>query len=120
MNRNIVAYQGGGLQMEGYKMVNLNKVEGTSHLHRVDKENRQKGTKKGEANRDRVEISAEGRALLRTQYAVDLVKARLKQLPDVRQERIQQVNERMREGHYNRDDVQKATVDRILETYGLR
>jgi len=100
-------------------MVNLNKVEGASHLHRVDKKSSQRGTKKGEATQDRVEISAEGRALLKTQYTVELVKARLRELPDVRQERIREVNERIREGYYSREDVRRATVDRILETYGL-
>ncbi len=101
-------------------MVNLNKVEGASHFHRVDKKSNQRGAKKGEVTQDRVEISAEGRALLRTQHTVELVKARLRELPDVRQERIKQVNERIREGYYNRDDVRKATVEGILETYGLR
>jgi len=37
----------------------------------------------------------------------------------VRQERIKEVNERIREGYYSREDVRRATVDRILETYGL-
>jgi anti-sigma28 factor (negative regulator of flagellin synthesis) len=120
MNRNIVAYQGGGPQTEVYKMVNLNKVEGASQFHRVDKKSSQRGAKKGEATHDRVEISAEGRALLRTQHTVDLVKARLRELPDVRQERIRQVNERIQEGYYNRDEVQKAAVEGILETCGLR
>lgn len=101
-------------------MVDLNKVGGASHFHRVEKKSSQRGAKKGEATHDRVEISAKGRTLLRTQYTIDLVKTRLKELPDVRQERIKQVNERIREGYYNRDDVQEATVDRILETYGLR
>jgi anti-sigma28 factor (negative regulator of flagellin synthesis) len=106
--------------MEVYRMMNLNKVEGASHLHRADKENRQKETEKREIDHDRVEISTEGKALLRTRYVVDLVKARFKELPDVREERIQQAKQRIRDGYYNRGDIQKATIDRFLETFGLR
>ena len=100
-------------------MVNLNKVEGTSHLHRLNKDNRNREAKGGKAAQDKVEISAEGRALLRKQYVIDLVKASLRDIPEVRQGKVQQVMKRIREGYYNNEDVQRATASRILESYGL-
>ncbi len=64
---------------------------------------------------DKVEISTEARELQKT---LSTLKAEIKKMPDVREEKIKDVNARIEAGFYDRDAVTKE-VARSIKNSGL-
>lgn len=64
---------------------------------------------------DKVEISAEARKL---QESLSFLKAEIKKMPDVREEKIKEVKARIEAGTYNRDAVTKE-IARSIKDSGL-
>ncbi len=64
---------------------------------------------------DKVEISAEARKL---QESLSFLKAEIKKIPDVREEKIKDVKARIEDGTYNPDAVTKE-IARSIKNSGL-
>lgn len=64
---------------------------------------------------DQVELSAQAKELYQKQSLLELAKARLKELPDVREEKVEMVQRRINEGFYADRQVYEQIAERLLE-----
>ncbi|MBI5837346.1 MAG: flagellar biosynthesis anti-sigma factor FlgM [Candidatus Eisenbacteria bacterium] len=66
---------------------------------------------------DEIDISEEGRDQLRVHEAVVAVKRAAADVPDVREERVQQARQRVQEGYYERPEVRGSIVEALLSAF---
>ena len=64
---------------------------------------------------DQVNISPDAKKLMMRDALVEQVKAALENVPDVRQERIQQTTQRLSYGYYADENVQKKVAGSLIE-----
>ncbi len=64
--------------------------------------------------KDSVSFSKEGKAAQSNQAEAKAIEARVQALPEVREERIQEVQSRIENGYYNTDEFKDALADRLM------
>ena len=64
------------------------------------------------SSKDTVEISTEAQELQR-------IKEVAARLPEIRDERVTQVRQRVESGYYDRDDVKSSVIDELIDHFGL-
>ncbi|MGL1935687.1 MAG: flagellar biosynthesis anti-sigma factor FlgM [Fibrobacterales bacterium] len=99
-----VAIQTGGVE-------SLKKVAGAKP---VDKPNQAK------AKSDSVTISDNAKKLSTEDSEVLNAKARVKATPEVRQDRIDAVKERIASGYYDSEEFQDKLADRLMNEFGIK
>jgi anti-sigma28 factor (negative regulator of flagellin synthesis) len=88
----------------------IHEIQGPkSSDRRIAEVRRRRGS---EGSGDRVEISSAARNL----GSAGVSKSALNSVADVRQERVQEVRERVASGFYDRPEVQRAIADAVLES----
>ena len=65
---------------------------------------------------DRLEISDDA---LRARDMQDRLRAEVRNTPEVREDRVAQVRERLASGEYDTDSTRRIIADRLLEQFGL-
>ena len=66
---------------------------------------------------DHIEISDEAHSQLQVHEMVATVRAAAAALPEVRQERVQQAQQRVQQGYYERPEVRGSVVDALLRAF---
>jgi len=68
---------------------------------------------------DKVEISVEARKLQDTQNATAAALNAVKNTPDVREDKIAEVRQKIVEGFYNQSNIATVLADKLLKEFGL-
>jgi len=70
-------------------------------------------------NGDKIEISSEARKLRDTQAIFKSAAAALKESPEVREDKVQEVREKMEQGYFQTAEVRREIAEKILQNFGL-
>ena len=70
-------------------------------------------------HKDTVSISSQARHLSDNEATKQSAQIRAESLPEVRQERIAAVKERIASGYYNSEEFKDALADRLMKDFGL-
>ena len=79
----------------------------------------QKSESAQKAKSDSVTISSQAKNLSETDTQVKTAKARINATPDVRQDRIDAVREKIANGFYDSDEFKEKLADRLMNEFGL-
>lgn len=69
---------------------------------------------------DRSDISAGGQQLSSTKASMDVISASLENMTDVRPEKIQEVQEKIKNGYYNSDEFIDRLATKLLSEFGIK
>ena len=68
---------------------------------------------------DSVSVSKEGKVLNNSAASVDTTSKRIQGLPEIRQNRVDEVKERIRNGFYNTSEFRQELADKLIKDFGL-
>ena len=70
-------------------------------------------------NGDKVEISSQARKLQDTQGLQAVASKTIKETPDVREDKIAEVRQRILDGFYNQSNISSSIADKLLKEFGI-
>ena len=70
-------------------------------------------------NGDKVQISTKARGMQESQSVVKTGVTALKNYPDVREDRIQEVREKIQQGYFSSKEVKEGLAEKLLQNLGF-
>lgn len=98
------------------------KISNIAHsvqTQQVNKKGRKSEAKPVKQGSDKVEISSKARQLATSNNIAAAASKTVKDVPDVREDRIAEVRERINQGFYNQENIASALADRLLKEFGI-
>jgi len=100
--------------------MNINEIAHWGHSKEVHKKDTQGNKKKGLVNNDRLEISKKARDLHSNKTLYVKAKNSIKETNGVRDDKIEEVREKIKEGFYFQGNVSNKIVSSIMEIFGIK
>ncbi len=99
------------------KIQNIGNIVGSQA---VQKNVNKRGTAPADSKpADKVEISSKGRGLQQTETIKNAASAAMNDVPEVREDKVNEVRQRIEEGYYDKPEVKQELAGRILGELGL-
>ena len=89
----------------------------SEQINAFDKVNKREKPTNKVKNEDKVEISSEAKEKLRHKQEMELLKLLNEESSELREEKIQEVRERIKEGYYDKESVKKEAINNLLNFF---
>jgi len=97
----------------------INQVAQSVQTQQITRKGRKTEAVPVEQKGDKVEISSEARSLSKSNDISTAATQALKDTPDVRNDKIAEIREKVRDGFYNQENISSAIADQLLKEFGI-
>lgn len=91
----------------------------SAQTQQVQRKGRKQGPDSVKKTSDKVEISSEAKKLSQSNNISAAAAKSIKNAPEVRQDKLAEIREKIQEGFYNQKDLTTILADNILKEFGL-
>jgi len=100
-------------------MIKVSQVAQSVQAQQVQRKGRKTETTPAKQAGDKVEISSEAKKLQDTSNLNSIAAKTVKDTPDVREDKITEIREKINEGFYDQDNIATVLADKLLKEFGI-
>ena len=97
----------------------VNQVNQSAQAQQVQRKGRKEETPAVSQKGDKVEISSQARKLQDTQGLQAAASQTIKESPEVREDKIAEVRQRILDGFYDQNNISSSIADKLLKEFGI-
>lgn len=100
-------------------MIKVSQVAQSVQAQQVQRKGRKTETTPAKQAGDKVEISPEAKKLQDTSNLNGVASKTIKDTPDVREDKIAEIRQKINEGFYDQSNVASTLADKLLKEFGI-